>query len=199
MLYVPPGVAHWGIAQGDSMTFSLGFRAPRIADLLARRVDAVLEQLADSALLEDGLTSNIPCRPGEITPEHLANARDAMHNAIDALDDDRWLAEVVTECTDDSDAQMMTLHTPLQTTVHPPLVPDSVRLKSACKVAWMERPQGVELFIDGEFEKMSLHSLDLIITLCQGDSVSWTALEQSDSALGEFLQRTDALVASDEY
>ena len=62
----------------------------------------------------------------------------------------------------------------------------------------MERPQGVELFIDGEFEKMSLHSLDLIITLCQGNSVSWTALEQSDSALGEFLQRTDALVASDE-
>jgi hypothetical protein len=57
----------------------------------------------------------------------------------------------------------------------------------------------VELFIDGEFEKMSLHSLDLIITLCQGDSVSWAALEQSDSVLGEFLQRTDALVASDEY
>ncbi|GIR83090.1 MAG: hypothetical protein CM15mP84_08380 [Cellvibrionales bacterium] len=43
------------------------------------------------------------------------------------------------------------------------------------------------------------YSLDLIITLCQGDSVSWAALEQSDSALGEFLQRTDALVASDEY
>ena len=198
VLYVPPGVAHWGIAQGDSMTFSLGFRAPRIADLLARRVDDVLEHLADSALLEDGLTSNIPCRPGEITPEHLANARDAMHNAIDALDDDRWLAEVVTECTDDSDAQMMTPHTPLQTTEHPTLAPDSVRLKSACKIAWMERPQGVELFIDGEFEEMSLRSLDLIITLCQGDAVSWAALEQSDSALGDFLQRTDALVASDE-
>ena len=56
----------------------------------------------------------------------------------------------------------------------------------------------MELFIDGEFEEISLRSLDLIITLCQGDSVSWAALEQSDSALGEFLQRTDALVASDE-
>ena len=56
----------------------------------------------------------------------------------------------------------------------------------------------MELFIDGEFEEMSLRSLELIITLCQGDSVSWTALEQSDSALMEFLQRTDALVASAE-
>ena len=117
-----------------------------------------------------------------------------MHNAIDALDDGRWLAEVVTECTDDSDAHMMTLRTPQ----HTPLAPDRVRLKSACKVAWMERSHSVELFIDGEFEEMSLHSLERIITLCQGESVSWAALEQNDSALGEFLQRTDALLASDE-
>ena len=122
-----------------------------------------------------------------------------MHNAIDALDDGRWLAEVVTECSSDSDAHMMTLHTPLQNAEHPPLAPDRVRLKSACKVAWLERPHGVELFINGEFEEMPFHSLDLIITLCQGDSVRWAALEQNDSALGEFLQRTDALVTSDEY
>ena len=194
VLYVPPGVAHWGIAQGNSMTFSLGFRAPRVTDLLARRVDAVLEQLADSALLEDGLTSNIPGRPGEITPEHLANARDAMHNAIDALDDGRWLAEVVTECTDHADGHMMTLHS----LKDPPLAPDRVRLKSACKVAWIERPRCVELFIDGELEEISLHSLEHIITLCQGDAISWAALERNDHALGEFLHRTDAVLASDE-
>ena len=121
-----------------------------------------------------------------------------MHNAIDALDDGRWLAEVVTECTDESEAHMMTLRTPQYTPQHPPLAPDRVRLKSACKVAWMERPHGVELHIDGEFEEISLHSLERIITLCQGDSVSWAALEQNDSALGEFLQRADAVLASDE-
>ena len=198
VLYVPPGVAHWGIAQGNSMTFSLGFRAPRVADLLARRVDAVLEQLADSALLEDGLTSNIPGRPGEITPAHLANARDAMHNAIDALDDGRWLAEVVTECTDHADGHMVTLHSLQQPPLAPPMAPDRVRLKSACKVAWIERPRCVELFIDGELEEISLHSLEHIITLCQGDAVSLAALERNDHALGEFLHRMDALLASNE-
>jgi 50S ribosomal protein L16 3-hydroxylase len=28
MLYLPPHVAHWGIAVGDCMTYSIGFRAP---------------------------------------------------------------------------------------------------------------------------------------------------------------------------
>ena len=122
MLYVPPGVAHWGIAQGDSMTFSLGFRAPWIGPARAAgrfRAGATRGQ----RFSEDGLTSNIPYRPGEITPAHLANARDAMHNAIDALDDGRWPAEVsVTEVA----AILMhtlTLHTPLQNagTLHWPL------------------------------------------------------------------------------
>ena len=34
MLYLPPGVAHYGVALGESMTFSIGFRAPSQTDLL---------------------------------------------------------------------------------------------------------------------------------------------------------------------
>ena len=39
MLYVPPGTAHWGVAVGESITFSIGFRAPRHKDMLARWTD----------------------------------------------------------------------------------------------------------------------------------------------------------------
>lgn len=35
MLYLPPGVAHHGVAVTDSMTYSIGFRAPSQRDLLA--------------------------------------------------------------------------------------------------------------------------------------------------------------------
>lgn len=34
MLYLPPGVAHHGVALGECMTFSIGLRAPSAADLL---------------------------------------------------------------------------------------------------------------------------------------------------------------------
>src|SRR5690348_813356 len=35
MLYLPPGVAHHGVAFGECMTFSIGFRAPSQSELLA--------------------------------------------------------------------------------------------------------------------------------------------------------------------
>ncbi len=35
VLYLPPGVAHWGIAEGDCMTYSLGFRAPSQQEMAA--------------------------------------------------------------------------------------------------------------------------------------------------------------------
>ena len=34
MLYLPPGVAHWGVAQTECLTYSIGFRSPSIADML---------------------------------------------------------------------------------------------------------------------------------------------------------------------
>ncbi|MDZ4097406.1 MAG: cupin domain-containing protein [Methylophilaceae bacterium] len=33
MLYLPPHVAHWGVAVGDCMTYSIGFRAPSAQEL----------------------------------------------------------------------------------------------------------------------------------------------------------------------
>lgn len=36
MLYLPPHVAHWGIAAGDCMTYSIGFRAPSSQELASQ-------------------------------------------------------------------------------------------------------------------------------------------------------------------
>ena len=35
VLYLPPGIAHWGVAEGPCMTYSLGFRAPSQQELAA--------------------------------------------------------------------------------------------------------------------------------------------------------------------
>lgn len=44
ILYLPPGIAHEGIAlDDDCLTFSIGFRAPSVADLAAGFADAVAE------------------------------------------------------------------------------------------------------------------------------------------------------------
>ena len=35
MLYLPPGVPHWGVAKTDCLTFSIGFRSPSASEMLS--------------------------------------------------------------------------------------------------------------------------------------------------------------------
>jgi 50S ribosomal protein L16 3-hydroxylase len=69
MLYLPPDVAHYGIAQTQCLTWSVGFRAPSDAELAAGFLDYLGERLALEGRYGDpGL---VPARaPGRI-PEAL--------------------------------------------------------------------------------------------------------------------------------
>ena len=53
LLYVPPGMAHNGVAQNPCTTYSIGFRAPPLAHLLERVVDAALEESGSNRLFTD--------------------------------------------------------------------------------------------------------------------------------------------------
>jgi len=46
MLYLPPGVAHYGIAETECLTWSVGFRAPSDAEIAAAFLDHLGETLA---------------------------------------------------------------------------------------------------------------------------------------------------------
>ncbi len=46
VLYLPPSKAHWGVAQSESITYSIGFRAPRLNDMIAYWTDERLEELS---------------------------------------------------------------------------------------------------------------------------------------------------------
>ncbi len=67
MLYVPPRVAHNGVAVGaDCMTYSIGFRAPARSELIAHYADYLLAELDDDDRYADpGLRAQ--ANPGEIT------------------------------------------------------------------------------------------------------------------------------------
>ena len=51
LLYVPPGLSHFGVAEDDCLTFSFGFRMPNVTDM----VDRVGDKLSDNALLRNPL------------------------------------------------------------------------------------------------------------------------------------------------
>ncbi len=188
VLYIPPHIAHWGIARGESLTFSLGFRAPSIADLLARRTDDLLEWLDPTSLLEDlpGLSSG---RPGEITHEHVRNAKDAIANALDALDNDRWFGETVTRIeTLDADDDALPA---------PPLVGPLVQLTPHARVAWSVTQLHLDVFINGEAFTAPVSATSSLVHLCSGKRITLTSLSQSAPELFEALISMDALENSD--
>jgi 50S ribosomal protein L16 3-hydroxylase len=47
MLYLPPGYAHDGVAVGECMTYSVGFRSPRSAELASDLLMGLSEELAE--------------------------------------------------------------------------------------------------------------------------------------------------------
>lgn len=84
LLYVPPGLSHYGVAQNDCTTYSIGFRAPALAHLLERVVDVVLENAGATKLFAD--TAREPAHhSGELTDRDL----EALRAQLMALLDDK--------------------------------------------------------------------------------------------------------------
>ena len=55
LLYVPPGLSHYGVAEDDCLTYSFGFRMPNVAEMM----DRVSDKFADDQLLKNPLTDII--------------------------------------------------------------------------------------------------------------------------------------------
>lgn len=96
MLYLPPGVAHHGVALDDGMTWSIGLRAPSQSDLLL----ALGEWLAETAGEGERYTDRaleLPQRPGEINERALADLCDLMRKPLSSpRDSARFLARFLT-------------------------------------------------------------------------------------------------------
>ncbi len=97
MLYLPPGVAHYGVALDDCMTFSVGFRTPTVSELLTGFLDEVASGLDDRQRYHD---PDLPLQthPGEITAGALTRVRRIIRDAM-ADDDaiDHWFGRYITE------------------------------------------------------------------------------------------------------
>ncbi|MFC4594952.1 MULTISPECIES: cupin domain-containing protein [Sphingobium] len=150
MLYVPPCYAHDGIAVGDDcMTYSIGFRAPSVAEL----IEGWSEHQADGLTEEDryadpGLA--IQVNAGEISAPALdrlhamvmqaLSDRDAfarwfgLHNSLPKYADADWRPE---EPVEEQEAKaLLALGTPL-------------RRNPASRFGFIRQGPGILLFVDG--------------------------------------------------
>ena len=97
MLYLPPNLAHWGIAEGECMTCSIGFRAPTLREMAAAWFESAVEDKLPAVRYRDP-----PLRPqrdpGEIQPAALTAFKEQLLSCLGDLSrDNRWFGSFITE------------------------------------------------------------------------------------------------------
>lgn len=95
MLYVPPGIAHWGVAQTPGLTYSVGFRSPNLADMLGELAMDIGEQPDTPRYVDPPLSLSMA--NDEIDPAFVAAAKQQL---LALLEDENliadWLARYMT-------------------------------------------------------------------------------------------------------
>ncbi len=177
ILYMPPGVAHWGIAQGECTTFSLGFRAPRVNDMLSRQVDELLEQIDPEDFYTDvGLSP--AQRAGEIRDEDLQRATRVLQAAIEHSASQRWFGELLTEpgytneVIEEEVAQGLEL---LKGEL------SLVTLLPGSKLAWRECGGHIEVYANGDAMDYPASVLPMLVRLCGEHALYGSALAQASA------------------
>ncbi|RZJ14295.1 MAG: cupin domain-containing protein [Acidovorax sp.] len=101
MLYLPPRYAHDGIAEGECMTYSIGFRAPARAELAQELLARLAEDAGDaegSPLLYRDAGQEAVAQPAAIPAGLHDFAREALSRALaEPLVLERALGEYLTE------------------------------------------------------------------------------------------------------
>lgn len=100
MLYLPPKWAHDGIAEGECMTYSIGFRSPK-QDELAREIFLRLsdpsDELAEEVVYQDPKQPAVT-HPAEMPAALLTFAREALQKALaEPLALERALGEAMSD------------------------------------------------------------------------------------------------------
>jgi 50S ribosomal protein L16 3-hydroxylase len=150
MLYLPPGVAHYGIARGDCLTYSVGFRAPGIADMLTDYTEGEIVNIDPGKHYTD--PDLIPqAHSGEIPGSALSRVREILGvHSTQADAANEWFGMFITAPAA-SKGQPVPL-TPLMTATEVTRViqeSDAIYRSEYFRFAYIEQTDGIQLYING--------------------------------------------------
>jgi 50S ribosomal protein L16 3-hydroxylase len=181
MLYLPPGVAHHGVALGECMTFSIGFRAPSTADLVQMLADHIAGKSGNDQRYTDGeiYPTN---HPGELNVQSISRMREQLASAwntgLDELEDvlGQFLSEThqVMEADDQAIMPMQSQHElKNEISKHNRLI-----IHPSIKMLYVKQSDSVTCFVAGQRFLVNDQSLTLVIDLIDNFTLSGQAKEQ---------------------
>jgi len=95
LLYLPPLVAHKGVAMSDNcMTYSVGFRAPSHGEVIGGFADYLGQELSADLRLQNSKQQQAP---GEISAVDIANLRSIISQQLTDENLAQWFGSMTTE------------------------------------------------------------------------------------------------------
>ena len=152
LLYLPPGVAHHGVATDDQcMTYSVGFRAPRHQDLVANFLQHAVETLDSDARYGDPDLTSVD-HPGALQEDARQKVRNLLQDLVrDDAAIDRWFGKFMTR--PDRDREAVPPESPVTASelVARLRAGHSLRRGPVARLAFIEHDDGsATLFANGE-------------------------------------------------
>ncbi len=177
VLYVPPGVAHWGVSVDNSLCYSIGFRAPSLADVVLGYSEELAAGLSGDLRLQDPKRQQ-PLRAGEITQADLQQTKRQLQQV---LHDDavlaRWLGMHMTQ------PRYPELIQPAE---HAVQRQSRLSLHPSSRLAWLEQEDQFRVFVDGDSQLLPVSNnlRNALQTLASGGSVTYNSLARNHACLG---------------
>lgn len=166
MLYLPPKLAHWGVAEDDCITLSVGFRAPSHEDILIGFSDHVASELPPGLRYSDPDLQPL-ANPGLISEATIAQLAATVRQHLDNPSQlAQWFGQAVTAPKDASIVSPP--ETPYSADDIEELLADyrPIGWNEGSRFAYTESDDATVLFVDGERFVLRGEARQLAPVLC---------------------------------
>lgn len=167
VLYLPPGVPHYGVSQGDCMTCSVGFRAPQWREMLDDYCHDLLQRKQSTSRFRDTKLRQ-QRSSAEIMPDVIEQINIELLNMIKDSDAARmdWFGRFIT--TPKSEADIHPLETGIATDDFFNLFSElgCIERNPHTRFAFTEHADGLTLFASGESYQADNNKRSFLEALC---------------------------------
>ncbi|MBF8730536.1 MULTISPECIES: ribosomal protein uL16 3-hydroxylase [Pseudomonas] len=176
MLYLPPRLAHYGVAEDDCLTYSVGFRAPSAAEVLTHFTDFLSQFLPDEERYSDA------------DAQPAADPHQIQHDALDRLKallaehmgDERllltWFGQFMTE---PRYPELVSGEELSEEDLIDSLEQGAILIRNpSARMAWSEVDDNLLLFASGQSRLLSGHLRELLKLVCAADALHIENLSQ---------------------
>ena len=150
MIYLPPGVSHHGVSLGESISYSIGFRATSHADMVSDFIAYITQDLSPNMVYQDP-DQTVQENSNEIKPDALQRVTEIFKEYLQPEHPElqRWFGRFVSDTKSDvmtEPEQEVDSIEELQVLANTGVL----NRHTASRFAFAQNPENTLLFIDGE-------------------------------------------------